>query len=788
MQSASASRALPRLRLQPQSGWLASAILTVLLVYTIAQSTVRAQWVPGSAAVTPLALIAALLMGGLAMARFVPWPAALLAGGALAPVAAWTATAPTLGVHPGDATGPFALIQTWTVRLLAGDTLGVTPFFLFLLCLLFWGVGGWLAWCVLRWRQPLLGLVPGAAAFATTLLNFPDEQNGYMLFFLVLTLALLLWTHYQRSVDEARSLSVRLSSDASWDFWEMGVAVTAMVVVLGIFLPPLSGVDRSVDIESGVFRNWAELQQQLNHPVPFGRGTAAGTSIGFSPNVSLGGPLQRGGGVVFMYQLSGDFAGPRYFRGTNEVRTVNGEWRYQPSAGDPNVGTAWPIDRDQVPPYSEPYHGLGLGNLTVQMLKPPKNNTDVIFYPGELYKVDRPAVARTVLGVGAAPAVPGVTTIDRLSGVRIGGTGQYKLQVVYSLATEDDLRSAGTDYPAWLDPYRNFAGLYRRPGDSSAPDPLTRGGTYRPAATLNRIHQLALQVTQGKTNPYDQAQAIESYLRSGYSYTLSPPAPPRDVDPIDFFLFTSKQGYCEYFATAMGDMLRSLGVPVRLVNGFGPGSYDDHVQRYVVKESDAHTWVEVYFPSFGWIPFEPTPDGTYFPVARGSSGTAVCARDSEICVTGTEGAADTAGGAGKADRQLLDPGAQGLPIGGGGVAGSNLVGFLGILLALAGLTFAAVLRYLRPSTAGGAWKRVSLLARLAGLGRKPGETPLEFGRRLGAEAPELGAPALRMAEAYAAAAYAPPELAASSRSRVLDAYVELRPLLLGRIRERNRFA
>ena len=137
-------------------------------------------------------------------------------------------------------------------------------FFLFLLALLFWTVGGWLAWCVLRWRQPLLGLIPGAAAFATTLLNFPSDQNGYMLAFLILTLGLLLWNQFTKSVADVRRRNIRLSGDASWDFWETGVLVMAGVIALGIFLPPLSRVDSTVDIESGVFRNWAELQQRLN--------------------------------------------------------------------------------------------------------------------------------------------------------------------------------------------------------------------------------------------------------------------------------------------------------------------------------------------------------------------------------------------------------------------------------------------------------------------------------------------------------------------------------------------
>src|SRR5919204_160881 len=120
--------------------------------------------------------------------------------------------------------------------------------------LLFLIVGGWLAWCVLRWRQPLLGLVPGAIFFATNILNYPNDQNGYTVAFLVLTLALLLWTTYQRSLEQADRMKIRMSRDARWDFWESGVVVLVGVIVLGLFLPPISQADQSVDIENGLFR------------------------------------------------------------------------------------------------------------------------------------------------------------------------------------------------------------------------------------------------------------------------------------------------------------------------------------------------------------------------------------------------------------------------------------------------------------------------------------------------------------------------------------------------------
>jgi hypothetical protein len=421
------------------------------------------------------------------------------------------------------------------------------------------------------------------------------------------------------------------------------------------------------------------------------------------------------------------------------------------------------------------------------MLKPPGNATDVLFYPGTLMKVDRDVLA--VSSVGYGPNSPDkLYTVDRVSGAgRVGGLGPYKVQVSTSGAPEEQLRSAGTTYPTWLDPYRNFSGAYRTQPAQDASRLNTPGISYRPATTIAKVRELAQKVTEGKTNPYDQAAAIESFLRTNYSYTTNVVDPPRDVDPEDFFLFTSKQGYCEYFATAMGDMLRSLGIPTRLVNGYGPGTYDDKLQRYLVRESDAHTWVEVYYPRYGWIPFEPTPDGTYFPIPRGSTGSAACQKDAEICdLTGESGVQPEPSRVdkGELDQGDLGAGGSGLPL---GIPAGVPIG-LGVLLLAALILYLAASRYLRPRTVGGVWRRTALLCRLAGLRGNAGETPLEFGRRISDEFPETAERIRSLADDFVVAAYAPSERAAATRTRILETWAVLRPLLVGRVRSRFRLA
>ncbi len=124
-----------------------------------------------------------------------------------------------------------------------------------------------------------------------------------------------------------------------------------------------------------------------------------------------------------------------------------------------------------------------------------------------------------------------------------------------------------------------------------------------------RIVTLANEATAGAITPYDKAVALENYLHSHYGYTLDLSGSP-GRDPLPNFLFERRAGHCEYFATAMTVMLRTLGIPARYINGFQTGEYNDVGGDFIVRASDAHSWVEAYFPGHGWITFDPTPPGS----------------------------------------------------------------------------------------------------------------------------------------------------------------------------------
>jgi len=121
-----------------------------------------------------------------------------------------------------------------------------------------------------------------------------------------------------------------------------------------------------------------------------------------------------------------------------------------------------------------------------------------------------------------------------------------------------------------------------------------------------RIKELASSITASSEWTYQKARAIEDYLKKNYSYSLSPN---RDVSlpPVEDFLFRDKAGYCDHFSTAMALLLREVDVPARLVTGYVTSEWNDLGRFYTVRQRNAHSWVEVYFPSHGWVSFDPTP-------------------------------------------------------------------------------------------------------------------------------------------------------------------------------------
>ena len=132
--------------------------------------------------------------------------------------------------------------------------------------------------------------------------------------------------------------------------------------------------------------------------------------------------------------------------------------------------------------------------------------------------------------------------------------------------------------------------------------------------TTRRVADLSRRIVQGLNTPAERIAALVSYIQQNCAYTLNAPAVPAGEDAADFFLFHSRRGYCDLFATTLAMMGRAAGVPTRFVTGFAGGTYDPGTGRYVVRESDAHAWVETYLPAQGWVTVEATPGGGPAPI------------------------------------------------------------------------------------------------------------------------------------------------------------------------------
>lgn len=181
--------------------------------------------------------------------------------------------------------------------------------------------------------------------------------------------------------------------------------------------------------------------------------------------------------------------------------------------------------------------------------------------------------------------------------------------------TPDVLRPGQTYSVVSYLPNLSAQELQKDPFATTAPagntEYLDRSSLSEPA------HRLALAAIKGHdATQFDKVMALTTFLQQNYAYSLQLGHVPPGLDPVDWFLFDAKIGYCEQFATAETLMLRSLGIPARLATGYSTGDYDPVLNQSIVREHDAHAWVEVWFEGHGWVPVDPSPGFAALPATR----------------------------------------------------------------------------------------------------------------------------------------------------------------------------
>jgi protein-glutamine gamma-glutamyltransferase len=306
---------------------------------------------------------------------------------------------------------------------------------------------------------------------------------------------------------------------------------------------------------------------------------------GFTDNVTLGqiGEIQQSSAVVMRIRIQGDASRAQEIHWRGGVLTDFDGKRWftpmpQPRIVIPNLSGEYQLGNSSLPPNS--YFLLRYSVLMEPVA------TDALFLAAD------PLTLWGHFGLDSRfERTPRNYLIfddtgTLLNPLHTGAPAHYDAVSQVPLVPPQELRDASTDYPPEI-----LATYLQLPADL---DP--------------RIRQLALKITAHDATPYDKAADLERYFHTNFRYTLDL-SDMNKPDPLAYFLFTKRAGHCEYFASAMVVMLRTLGVPTRYVTGFLPGEFNDLAQDYIIRGSDAHSWVEVYFPRYGWITFDPTPPG-----------------------------------------------------------------------------------------------------------------------------------------------------------------------------------
>lgn len=427
----------------------------------------------------------------------------------------------------------------------------------------------WALWWVRRRASVLPGLLPAAAMLAGFVFHGGSSRG---IVWLVLAGGGILLLQAAGSYRQWLQRWTR----QGLDMVEIEPALVFSVILLtlgmmlaGGLLPTISlkeigrAIDRLFDPEPGA-ASVTSPRPVTGVPNPatphiLGAGPSPSTEVvmfvtveGYQPPIPIpdeyGGTIQQPVPFRWRAQVYDRYTGRGWFVNTAKVEEV--------AAGQPLL----PDDVDALP---------GNFELVTQSIVRVHSEGGTVFAAGELLELDQASTvlrggAGDVIAVQAAP--DSYTAISRLPAVSV-----------------EQLRAAGEEYPATLSRYLQL------------PDDLPM-----------RVRDLALSLTVDQPTAYDKAAVLEAYLRQ-FPYSVDVPGPPSGRDAVDYFLFDLKVGFCDYFASAMVVMARSVGLPARLVMGYSSGIYDYSQEYFVVRAMNAHAWAEVYFPGIGWVEFEPTP-------------------------------------------------------------------------------------------------------------------------------------------------------------------------------------
>lgn len=552
---------------------LPSALLLVLALAVASQRLVATGWTSGLGTAFMLALAGALLGLPLGLSRFQRGTVFLLAllyslvlvpfitAAVLYPGVPWLERMVSMGGRLAHSVGVLA----------AGEPLEDAFLFLAFFSLGFWAIGAGSAYALTRSANFTGAVLPGGAALVLLQVFDARGDQGVVFTALYLFLALLLLgrMNYARRRETWQVWRVFSTGEAKANI-NLTILAGAFLLVLTAWLLPVSS--RSVPVLrewwQGLTDLWEDNESLTNVVAGLETDDQAPVNEFYGQSLVLGQDAALSDTVYFRIQTPGVGGQERYYwRVRSYDLYENGLWESSPSS----VRSFTPRTRSlQLP------EEVGLN--AEFFFKVMDTTAGSLVTPARPIWVSRPSLL-TYLPVGDDIVEPLLFRANEA--VQPGE--EYLVHAVLLEPTVKQLRVAGTEYPAWVS--EHYLQL--------------------PADLPPAIADLAAEITAGAETPYEKAAAITAYLRDEITYTIHVPPAPTGRDTLAWFLFDYKQGFCNYYATAEVVMLRSVGVPARLVVGFGEGEYESP-GWYTVRQHDAHAWPEVYFPGLGWVEFEPT--------------------------------------------------------------------------------------------------------------------------------------------------------------------------------------
>ena len=473
----------------------------------------------------------------------------------------------------------FARFVAWAGAAASGgintDSLALT----LLVALLFWCLGFNGSWHCFRvdrvWR---VILPPGLALLANLVITGGmGALESHLIAYTLLSLALIIRSTWEAREWEWSLRAVRVPRSLRPQFALIGILLSLLSLAVAWGMPRGDLQDRLEAFQeflaSDPLQELTEQWTRLFAPV-ISDGPATTDFYG-ADLLKLGGAISLGDEIVLLVEADDD-GSRRYWRSRVFERYIDGQW--SPSADLRITDRSAPLEM----PMNAEVRGMRREEVRHNFIIGDANAR--VFYaapqPSSINSAGRIDLIYTDKPTNSSMNV----SVARPLGVMRSGE-TYQASSWTSVATAHDLRRASATYPEWV----SGANLY-----IGAPN--------------LRVLELARGIIAEAeaSNPYDQAKAIESWLRRNIRYNEAISAPPDGVDAVEWVLFEAREGYCTYYATSMIVMLRHLGIPARLAAGFSQGQYDEASGRFVVREREAHTWVEVYFPEYGWIEFEPT--------------------------------------------------------------------------------------------------------------------------------------------------------------------------------------